>query len=189
MYEKNIKKILLVEDDEKNRIAALNYFSKRKDLQVEVAMDYNQAMKSLEKEKFDAAIIDLFMPQQIGNNDISLGRKIVRKIAENVDWLGERYIETMEKAMLDSPSNQPLGLEIAEKLKELRVLFTIATSTSHHDEIAGPIFPYAGDNGMFIQEIQDKSNPECWERVYNNLMIINQIMNGPKLGILDTTTK
>jgi CheY-like chemotaxis protein len=113
MYEKNIKKILLVEDGEKNKIAALNYFSKRKDLQVEAAMDYNQAMKILEKEKFDAAIIDLFMPQQIGNNDISLGRKIVRKIAENVDWLGEGYIETMEKAMLDSSSNQPLGLEIA----------------------------------------------------------------------------
>jgi len=205
MGEKNIKKILLVEDGKKNRIAALKYFSKRKDLQVEAAMDYDQAMKGLKKKKFDGIITDIFMPEQTGTNKRMLGIQLYKKIyntayqkfeglmqqansGKKVDGWDVEHLDRvlnccykLSNAIFEDEANQPLGLLIEEKAKELGIPCIPVTSLFHHNELAEPVFYYHDKvlgSYVLIQEGLMSSNgkeknvkedPKYWEEAYLKL--------------------
>ena len=60
--EKTKLEILIVEDNETNIAAAREYFSQRKDISVDFATNYLQALKLLEEKTYSAAMVDVHFP-------------------------------------------------------------------------------------------------------------------------------
>ena len=61
-----MKKILIVEDDQFLVNAYQEKFSKIKDVKLNIALDGNQGLLSIEKDKPDAIILDLALPNLDG---------------------------------------------------------------------------------------------------------------------------
>ena len=84
------------------------------------------------------------------------------------------YYGALNKAMIESEHNQPLGILVAEKAEELGIPKVLATSTYHHDILTQPIQNYASKKGWHLVDCnQDsehqKETPEFWERVFQIL--------------------
>ncbi|MBD3259854.1 response regulator [Candidatus Woesearchaeota archaeon] len=104
------------------------------------------------------------------------GKEAATLIAKNT--LGMTYQEkktprdffgALMKAMKESEANQPLGLLVAERARDLRLPFILATSTYHHDILTQPIQNYAGNNGWALidcgpDQEDEKATPEFWKR-------------------------
>jgi CheY-like chemotaxis protein len=93
---KQIEKILIIEDQQKYRDAASQCFSSRKDVSVDFAVDYDEAMQKLGKGKYSGILTDCFFPKKTGSGDKSAGTKALlemmadtaEKAAEHL-WEGE----------------------------------------------------------------------------------------------------
>jgi len=119
----------------------------------------------------------------------TLGREIATKITTNSlgllytpshlaysnrnkrpDYYGE-----LEKAIEKSEANQPLGILIGERLKELKIPFVFVTSTYHHDTLTQPVCDYISRNelGSVVDcshgKEDEKATPEFWRRAFNYL--------------------
>lgn len=80
-------KLLIIDDKDNFRSAAKRYFEQRTDVQVVYAKDYDEAMRSLSKEEYDAALVDCFFPKKRGSNDISLGMEACDRLEAKVSGI------------------------------------------------------------------------------------------------------
>lgn len=117
----------------------------------------------------------------------SLGKEVATKIATNSlsliytpshlansnknkrpDYYGE-----LERALEKSENNQPLGILIGEKIKDIGIPFVFVTSTHHHDTLTQPVCDYISRNklGSVIDcspgKENEKATPEFWKRAFN----------------------
>lgn len=158
-------KILIVEDNPENLKVAQDYFNQKKDIAVDYATDFNQAMTKLKNKRYDGLITDLFMPDKKGTErDLFLLKNLYFKIYNKIYQDFEQEIAKGEKAdgselrELDyklnccyelrdeiflNKGNAPLGILIAEKAEEMNIPYVIATSLFHHNHLAEPLFYYA----------------------------------------------
>ncbi len=85
------------------------------------------------------------------------------------------YYGELEKAIEKSEANQPLGILIGEKLKDMEIPFVFVTSTYHHDVITQPVCDYISRKnlGSVIDcspgKEDEKAISEFWERAFNIL--------------------
>jgi CheY-like chemotaxis protein len=157
-------KILLVEDNPENLRVAQDYFNQKKDIVVDYATDFNQAMGKLKNKRYDGLITDLFMPdKKRAERDFFLLKNLYLKIYNKIHQDFEKEIAKGEKANssilreLDyklnccyelrdeiflNKKNAPLGILIAEKAEEMKIPYVIATSLYHHNHLAEPVFYY-----------------------------------------------
>lgn len=99
------------------------------------------------------------------------GSSAAREAAKNQprDYYGD-----LMAAIEADPSNQPLGVEVAERLDEKGIPFVLATSTYHHDSLTQPICDYASKRGWSVLDCgldrpEEKATPEFWRQAYNEL--------------------
>lgn len=76
---KNLE-ILVVEDNEKNRKAAEEYFNSRDDVNVNFVASYKAGLEKLQQEKYDFAILDLEFPREEGAKPEKLGLELGREL-------------------------------------------------------------------------------------------------------------
>ncbi|MFA5992679.1 MAG: hypothetical protein WC796_03165 [Candidatus Pacearchaeota archaeon] len=81
-----------------------------------------------------------------------------------------RLIDAME----EDPSNQPLGILIAEQAQQLSIPVVLATSCYHHDYLIRQIEDHAHRINLTIidcsdKSIDEKSTPEYWQRAFSSL--------------------
>ena len=98
------KKILVVDDEEDIR-AVVKDVLENSGFSVVIASGGKEALKLLEKEKFDLALIDFFMPEMSG-------RELLKKIREN------SKLKKMKCALLTVATFPERGIE---KLKEMGI--------------------------------------------------------------------
>ena len=77
------KKILVVEDQEAYSEAAKQYFATRSDVDVDYAVDYDDAMSKLEKGVYAGVVTDCFFPKKKGSGNTDIGKKTIEKIMDN----------------------------------------------------------------------------------------------------------
>jgi hypothetical protein len=99
-----------------------------------------------------------------GNNG-SLGRQL-----GNVrDFYGD-----MMSALERDEHNQPLGILVAERARDLGLPRVIATSTYHHDSLTQPVQDYCGKIPCQLidcakDQPEQKATPEFWIRAFESL--------------------
>jgi len=71
--------VLVVDDKEENIKAAGEYFSRRDDVKVDFAMNYNEALRKLEENVYAIAIFDLELPRNHGEKTEKLGFELARE--------------------------------------------------------------------------------------------------------------
>lgn len=109
----------------------------------------------------------------------ALGREAATHILKNTlgaayktegPYIKDNFLE-LEKAMQADPSNQPLGILIAEQAESLGIPFVLATSVNHHDSLIQPVYSYVRAKGWTICDdtYGNKSEPRFWERTYKTL--------------------
>jgi len=111
-----------------------------------------------------------------------LGKGFAKLAASNAKIRYEDHIDhyfALEQAMKESPSNQPLGILVAEKAESLGIPFVLATSTHHHDMLTQPVYDYAAAKGWRLIDCkkgceEDKASQQYWARVYSELLARNK---------------
>lgn len=79
--------ILVVEDGEKNRRAAQEYFNSRNDVNVNFVASYEDGLEKLQQEKYDFAIFDLELPKTEGTKPEKIGFSLAEKAEKyNIPW-------------------------------------------------------------------------------------------------------
>tara|TARA_Y100000310_G_scaffold343510_1_gene451496 strand:- start:3210 stop:3839 length:630 start_codon:yes stop_codon:yes gene_type:complete len=112
--------------------------------------------------------------RKVGN---LLGRDFAKFAAKNAHANYSSEVDnywSIEQAIKENESNQPLGILIAEKAEKLGLPFVLATSTFHHDELTQPIQDYASRKGWTLIDCNPNKEDEkatlgFWERVYSSL--------------------
>ena len=158
--------IFIVEDTPDNMKVAQKYFNKRKDIQPEYALCYNQAMTYLGNKKYGGVITDVFMPENTGINTVRVGKlskefyeHMGHKINQYINRASSKFVENNlggEKRInriligysklgdeISRGENAPLGILIAEKAEKLKIPYILATSLWHHNQLAEPVLFYA----------------------------------------------
>ena len=202
LYFRRLKKmenkkleILVVEDTIENMKVAQNYFNQKKDIAVDYATDYNQAIKKIKNKKYNGLITDLFMPEKKGaERDFFLLKDLFGKIYNKIyqDFEEEiakgegasdyklNYCYELKDYIFSKKGNAPFGLLIAEKAEEMGIPYVIATSLFHHNHLAEPV-NYYGYNCLKNFSVHKgcivtgdkgenvKLKQEYWEEAYAKL--------------------
>ena len=116
-------------------------------------------------------------------------RRLNQLLTITFPWYSEEnpeirdYFGSFREAMQKNPSNQPLGILVAEKCEELKIPFVLATSTYHHDALTQPIQNYCQTKRWTLVDCNqnksdEKANPEFWNRVYDSL--VREVQGGRK---------
>ena len=85
------------------------------------------------------------------------------------------YFGALRESMQKDPSNQPLGILVAESLEQRKIPFVLATSTYHHDMLTQPIQNYCHEKGWTLIDCpqnnpNEKAQASFWNRAYENLL-------------------
>jgi CheY-like chemotaxis protein len=78
----------------------------------------------------------------------------------------------LDLAIKENPSNQPLGILLAEQAEELGIPFVLATSTNHHGVLTQPITNYAYKKGWTLIDSYSgngKDDSSFWKKAYDAL--------------------
>lgn len=95
-------------------------------VKVDIAMDYNEAIKKINSKKYDGCLIDLYFPEKKGSGNKELGKTILDECEKEGI---KRGIESLrEEICSKDESEQPLGLLIGKTLKEKGIPFVIVSS-------------------------------------------------------------
>jgi hypothetical protein len=100
-------------------------------------------------------------------------QNLVQLFRKELDNFKDHYDE-LRKAVEKDPSNQPLGILVAERCEELKIPFVLTTSTFHHDSLTQPIQDYCSKRGWNLidsspNRFDEKVTPEFWKRAYDLL--------------------
>lgn len=106
-----------------------------------------------------------------------LGPEFAEHALKNVDPDGKMvkdYITKLVLAMKWDPSNQPLGVLVADECKQRGIPVVLATSTYHHDSLTQLVQNYVGRIGVplvdcYPEKAHEKATPEFWARAYREL--------------------
>lgn len=84
------------------------------------------------------------------------------------------YYRALLDAIEQSEANQPLGIEVAERVTELGLPLVLVTSTYHHDILTQPVQNYASKRGWRLVDCypdreNEKATPAFWQRAYDAL--------------------
>ncbi len=111
------------------------------------------------------------------------GKEFASEVARNVfgELYGhlpppQEYYQALQSAIVESESNQPLGILIAERAAELGIPFVLATSTYHHDTLTQPIQDYATRNRWSLVDCEhgkedEKATQGFWEKTVQALKL------------------
>ena len=81
------------------------------------------------------------------------------------------YSDLLAAGIEESEFNQPLGVLVAMKSKELSLPVILATSTHHHGDLTQSVFEYCGTKGIKLVDsgFGDKSTPKFWKGAVGEL--------------------
>ncbi|MBI2112293.1 hypothetical protein HYT52_02040 [Candidatus Woesearchaeota archaeon] len=112
----------------------------------------------------------------------TIGKNVATtSLVDTIGWAVERdygqqkdYYGALRQAVLESEANQPLGIMVAEKAREMGLPLLLTTSTYHHDILTQPVQDYVQRQGWRLfdcgpGEEKDKSSRQFWERVAREL--------------------
>ena len=103
-----------------------------------------------------------------------IARNSIKTIFSQTPPSYKDYYTILRQAMQQDPSNQPLGILVAEEAKQRRIPLVMVTSTYHHDTLTQPIANYCSRRGCplidcYKDSPHHKATPEFWERAYGEL--------------------
>jgi len=110
-----------------------------------------------------------------GTNGIVFAEQLVGNTGKRLRDVADLYW-ILEKAIEADPSNQPLGILVAEQAENKKIPFVLATSSHHHDMFTQPIQDYCNRKGWTLidcptQNPNEKATPEFWKRTYDALKL------------------
>ena len=154
--------ILVVEDREENRKAALDYFSTISDVIVDFATNYNDGLQKLQNRIYAAAIFDLELPRREGKWNYS----------------HLQFNTTTGKFDLELPVRkeeaQPekLGFNLADEATKYAVPWAVITSGRGHHLTEDAFVCYEWEKDRVLHEITEipKTDSRAWKKVYETLI-------------------
>ncbi len=170
--------ILLVEDTEEYKEAALKVLGKEKKYKIETASTYSEAKEKIEKREkegkpFDFVLIDFFFPYSTKEVDKE-GEDYLRKVYIE---FGTQYLTLADFILSWSGGPFPLGYKLAEELKEKGKKYMIVTAGDSHCEEMRRISSIIEEKGLesyveresYYEEKGVKASEEYWRKVYEKM--------------------
>jgi len=110
----------------------------------------------------------------VDTEKLTASTKKILKLVYRENQVPKDYYGALIDAMGTSEDNQPLGLLVAEKSRELGLPLVLVTSTYHHDILTEPVNHFASGNRWNLIDCgfnrnYDKSTPQFWERAFREL--------------------
>lgn len=194
---KQPSRILIIEDEEQNIEAAKQTLLAKDIFVIDIARDYEEAIKFLKENEYDTVVTDLFFPEKIGTNKRTEGMKILEEMRNTFieiggrkgsGWAGESLDVTLNLfkdlgSQKVPESQQPLGLAIYKKVKKQNIPIIIATSYPRHHQYFSIAKQYLDilhqkefkdfEDSILIEGRDDIQNPKAeakyWENVFEHL--------------------
>lgn len=155
--------------------ALIDCFFPRKRDSNDISLGY-QALEELKRvcpKRFERSVLTKAVEQ----SRAMFGEQLTRFFCENIGVNPSRhtdYYKVIERAMQQNPSNQLLGILVAEEAKQKGIPFVMVTSTYHHDNLTQPIQDYCNKRGWTLfdcpqNQPNQKATPKFWKRAYDIL--------------------
>ncbi len=157
MKNDDIFRVLLVDDAEENRNAALEYFRTREDVVIDFARNYLEAVYMMEKNFYDFALIDLEIPFREGENPGS--RKLGLDLAKEAESYRLEWAIVTSGVFVHNRQNKSFVLYGWFRIPDLNEI-------QHIDKKR--LDPLSYDfNFQVYNEL--KNEPSLWKKVYETL--------------------